>query len=142
MDGLSLIVVVVFVLFIVFIYKNVLKENPTSPVKKYTKDLSGYTHFENIELRGSFEEDVKTYLFQFANEGNEIKLQHEPDNKYSKSAIQVFLDNYPIGYVPEEYTLDLLPHVTSKYFAIISDIFHQGNFIDVYITIYYDEKNN
>ena len=43
-------------------------------------DLTGFTHYEDFEVRGLFDESTKSYIIQFCKERHPVGLMHEKDN--------------------------------------------------------------
>ncbi len=66
--------------------------------------------------------------------GEKLLIQREYDNKFDPSAIQVFRDSNPIGYIPREYSKILSAEIDieeTKYNLVVSNISENENFNEI-----------
>ena len=52
-------------------------------------------------------------IIPFCQEGDPVKLEREPDNRYDGNALKVVHDRGQIGYVPKALAAHLAPHFDS-----------------------------
>lgn len=139
-----LLLIVIFIAFLAFKYGFNEKPYDAKPSRQYSKtitiDLTGYTHYEEFELRGIFDEMTRAYIIQYCKYRHPLELKHEPNNPYSDTAIQVFHEGFHIGYVPDEMTEEILPLIQYKHTALISSLDYRMGYIDMYIKLYFTEK--
>ena len=124
-----LIIVVLFVVLLNSNRKNISKSKTTYE-RIINIDLTGFTHYEEFEVKGLFDETTKSYIIQFCKEKHPVILKHEKDNLYSKKAIKIIHEGFEIGYVPEEMTEEIFPILNQKHQALISQVFYSGTYIN------------
>ena len=138
MGWIILLIAIVLFFYLSFKYGLNRIEN-NIPTKEITIDLTPFTHYEEFPVAGVFEEDTKAYIVRFLKKKYPISLIPEPNNEYSDSAIGICDNKFKIGYVPEEYTEEVLEIIKGNHKALISAIYYDGDWIDIYVKLYFKE---
>lgn len=101
-----------------------------------------YKFATSFKIAGAFLKNRKENLIYNVEEGSEVILKREPNNKFDNNAIVITQNNQVLGYVPRIETDLVSELIKNFYVAKIADIIYDNDFIDVIVNIYKSAKEN
>jgi len=102
-----------------------------------TVDISRHTLKETFEVTGVHLEEYKWYIINFCEERHPIDLVHEPDNKYTDFAVQVYHKGNKIGYISRYENEEAFRLMQKDHTTIISFKNYFNDYLTLEVAVYY-----